>query len=116
MGEIQLQRQCIKAAAQVGIWCYLVRAEKGRGRGEPAVEPGTPDIDAPGLGRVEMKLPSETLSAVQREWHRKAIAQGERVATCYSVGECVRTLLEWRREKAAGQRRCPIERCPLEEQ
>ncbi len=112
MGELQLQRQCVEEAGRVGIWCYLVRAEKGHGRGEPAVEPGTPDIDAPGIGRVEMKLSGETLSAKQVEWHRRAIAQGERVATCYSVSECVKTLVRWRSERG---RACPHERCPMEE-
>ena len=112
MGEIQLQRQCVKAAAQVGIWCYRVINEKGHGHGEPAVEKGTPDICAPGIGRVEMKMPGEKLTPAEREWHRKAVAQGERVATCYSVGECVKTLLGWKRDR---RRFCPSKRCPLED-
>ena len=112
MGEIQLQRQCVEQARRLGIFCYLVRAEKGHGCGEPAVEPGTPDIDAPGIGRIEIKLPGETLSRKQREWHRRALAQGERVATCYSVSECVTTLLQWRHDRRP---RCPVSDCPLED-
>lgn len=97
MSEIQLQKSIVVELEKFGFWAWRVNAGT-RGNGRIKLAPaGTPDICVVSPeGWIEVKLPGEDLSDVQRAWHARAIALGVRVATAWSVYDAVKVAREWR--------------------
>lgn len=96
MTEAQLQSRIVDALRSVGFWVIRTGVSKKRGRaGTQSGEPGMPDLWTP-YGWLEVKLPGESLSPKQVEWHAKARRHTVRVWTVDSVDEAVRTVLLWK--------------------
>lgn len=99
--ESVLQADIVDALRSLGVWVIRTGVSSRRRfrRTPQSGEAGMPDLDLPGLGRLEVKLPGEELDPDQLAWHARARAHRVRVATVHSVREALNAVNDWRRQE-----------------
>jgi hypothetical protein len=99
VSETDLLRSIIKELTSAGYWVFRVNSGT-RGSGTVKLAPpGTPDIccvSPPGW--IEVKLPGESLSEKQAEWHARAKGRGVRVGSVSGVSEAMVLVGTWVRQ------------------